>query len=127
MAFAGALVLTPLVVALLFFWLLLIPVFAVVIGAVPYLVFGTPVLLWMVARYPLDEDVFAYGGMAAYLVFVLFSSASLALSMKGMSGQNDFPMVVSMLIIFVPGLFFAGSWFAAFSRLYRRFYRPITR
>ncbi len=43
-AFAGAL-LAPLLVALLFFWAALIPVF---FGAVPNLVFGTPVLLWMV-------------------------------------------------------------------------------
>lgn len=44
-AFAIALIGAPLLVALLFFWILLIPVFALLFGGIPYLVLGTPVLL----------------------------------------------------------------------------------
>ena len=44
-AFALALVCAPLIVALLGFWALAIPIFAVLFGGPIYLVFGTPVLL----------------------------------------------------------------------------------
>lgn len=49
-AFVCALVGAPLVVAFFGFWLLLIPVFALYFGAIPYLVFGTPALLWFLKR-----------------------------------------------------------------------------
>jgi hypothetical protein len=115
-AFAGALVLAPLLVALLFFWALLIPVFAVAFGAIPYLVFGTPVLLWMVTRYPLQPEPFCLGGLAALAGFavVLFSVELLQPDVLG-----------SGIEVFVAwGVPFAATWFVAFAKIYGRFYRP---
>ncbi|NHX28303.1 hypothetical protein HA397_30675, partial [Escherichia coli] len=44
-SFALAIVLAPIWVAILFFWVLLIPVFAVSFGALPYLLTAPPILL----------------------------------------------------------------------------------
>jgi len=44
-AFFLALICAPLLVALMFCWMIGIPVFALFFGGVPYLIFGTPVLL----------------------------------------------------------------------------------
>ena len=43
-AFFAALILAPLLVALLGFWIVLIPVVAVILGGLPYLLVGGPLL-----------------------------------------------------------------------------------
>jgi hypothetical protein len=118
-AFAGALVLAPLVVALTFFWLLAIPIFAVFFGTVPYLIFGTPVLLWMVTRFPISADNFAIGGMLAQSLFALCLSA--------FANLRPHTAADSMAFMVLWGIPFAIAWFMTFAWLYRRFYRPITR
>ncbi|MCV2883015.1 hypothetical protein [Actibacterium sp. XHP0104] len=45
-----AIVLAPIWVAILFFWVLLIPVFAVPFGALPYLLTAPPILLWAFSK-----------------------------------------------------------------------------
>ncbi len=116
-AFALALVLAPLLVALVFFWALLIPVLAVIFGAVPYLVFGTPVLLWMVTRYPPKAGPFAMGGLLAQVLFVI------GLQTWGVLVDSNAPDLVLFFLIF--GTAMAPLWFVAFALLYRRFWRPV--
>lgn len=116
-AFASALVLSPLMVAALTFWVLLIPVFAVVLGGVPYLVFGTPILLWMVTRFPLTFGTFALGGLLAHVLFILCLAAWQAVR----SDLNDEPL----FFFGIWGLPFSAIWCACFAKLYRSFYRPV--
>ncbi|MGL4234649.1 hypothetical protein [Tabrizicola sp.] len=118
-AFAGALLLAPLLVAALFFWVLLVPVFAVPFGAVPYLVFGTPVLLWIVTRYPLNLGTFAMGGFLAYVLFIL----CFAIWQFAQPDRNR--EMLELYALF--GIPFSAAWCAAFARIYRSFHQPVTR
>lgn len=119
-AFALALILAPIFTGVLFFWALLIPVFAVAFGAVPYLIFGTPVLLWMVSRYPPEAKTFAVGGLLALAFFAL---CILVLSELNAPLLPREPGFIAFLICW--GIPFSMGWFAAFAILYRRFYRPL--
>jgi len=114
-AFAGALVLAPLVIAVMFFWVILIPVAAVFFGGLPYLIFGTPVFLWMVTRYPPDFGTFAVGGLVAHAIFVL----CLALWQPADPFQGG--EMLSFMSLW--GLPFSLAWGGAFDWLYRKFYR----
>jgi len=46
--FAIALIAAPFLVALLFFWVYFIPVFAILFGGLPWLLCGGPVLWWTI-------------------------------------------------------------------------------
>jgi hypothetical protein len=116
-AFVAALVLAPLLVALLFFWVLLIPVFAVIIGGLPYLIFGTPVLLWMVTRYPMQASPFAVAGLASLLAFI----GTLAVADR----LAPTPLSDAGMVLLLGGIPFSAGWFIAFALLYRRFWRPV--
>jgi hypothetical protein len=116
-AFAGALILAPPLVAALTFWLLLIPIVAVGFGAVPYLVFGTPVFLWMVTRYPVTSGNFALGGLLAHALFAL----SFALWSQAQPYPN--PEMVGFYALW--GIPFSAAWGVAFAYLYRCFCRPL--
>ena len=117
-AFALALVLAPLLVALMFFWLLLIPVLAVIFGAVPYLVFGTPALLWMVTRLRPSLGRFALGGLVVHGLF-LACLAAWGLLLHDRAALDLFWFFALF------GLPHAAAWFAAFAALYRGFWRPV--
>jgi hypothetical protein len=116
-AFVGALILAPFVIAGMFFWLLLIPVVALLLGAVPYLVFGSPVLLWMVTRYPLKKKTFAVGGLLAHFLFVICAA------LWQQVGDKGSPEMLAIFALW--GVPFAAAWCAAFAGLYRRFYRDL--
>ncbi len=114
-AYVGALILAPLLVAVLFFWIILIPVVAVFFGGLPYLIFGGPVFLWMVTRYPPDFGTFAIGGLLAHSLFVLtFALWQIA------DGNHASEAVGFMALWGVP---FSLGWGGAFSWLYAKFYR----
>ena len=115
-AFVAALVIAPVLVALLGFWALLIPVFALVIGGPVYLAVGAPLLLVMVTRVPMQASVYACAGLIAQsvLTVLLMSYAGLNPS----SGAGD----LGVLALF--GLVFAPIWAAVFAVLYRRWHRP---
>ncbi len=95
-AFLAALILAPLVVTALSFWTV-IGLFALAFGALPYLVIGTPVLLWAVGRIRPSFDEYASlgllgnGAMVAFFLVVmalngsLQRSAGLALPFAGFS------------------------------------------
>lgn len=117
LAFVLALVLAPLLVALVFFWALLIPVFAVIFGGLPYLVFGTPVLLWLATRAPLRPGRYALVGMGVHGLFLA------CLAVWSLQAQPDPRPMLAFFGGF--GLPMAALWFAAFALLYRRFWRPV--
>lgn len=116
-AFVGALVLAPIAVTALSF-LLVIPLFALVLGGPIYLIIGTPVLLWMVGRYPPKAWRFALAGFLANLALcaLVFAADRFIPSLAETSfGEN--------LYLALWGLVFAPIWAAAFALLYRRFNR----
>lgn len=117
-AFFGALVLAPILIALNFFWLLLIPVFALFFGTIPYLVFGTPVLLWMVTRYPLRFRTYAVAGLLAQAIFVF------CFSFWESTRPSHSPEMAQFLALW--GIPFSAAWCGTFARLYARFYRPVS-
>ena len=115
-AFAAALVLAPATVTTMSF-MLVIPLFALAFGALPYLIFGTPVFLWMVTRFPVRFSTFALGGLMAHVLFVvcyaLYANAS--------------PDPDTYLLGFYAlwGIPFAMLWGGAFALFYQGFYRPL--
>ena len=115
-AFTLALVAAPVVVAVLGFWLAMIPIIAL-IGMPVYLIVGTPILLWMVTRYPMNGKVYALAGFLA----------NCALTIGLAIGQQLFPNedLSEYIGCALVGLIFAPVWSAVFAKLYRSWYRPL--
>jgi hypothetical protein len=116
-AFVGALVLAPVAVTALSFFLV-IPLFALPLGGPIYLIIGTPILLWMVGRYPPQAWRFALAGFLANLTLcaLVFAADRFIPSLAETGfGEN--------LYLALWGLVFAPIWAAAFALLYRRFNR----
>ena len=113
-AFVGALILAPIMVAALFFWVVFIPVFAVIFGAIPYLVFGGPVLLWIATHTRVTVWVCALGGLLAQGLFVLSMVAGLATYLS-FSDQD-----IEFLALW--GIPFSAVWCGTFALLYNSFH-----
>ncbi len=116
-AFAFALVLAPVAVTAVSFFLL-IPIFALVLGGPVYLMVGTPVLLWMVGRYPPNAKVYATAGLAANIALCLF----VVIADKLIPAARE-AGIGNLLGSAAFGLFFGPIWAGAFASLYRRFNR----
>ena len=114
-AFTAALVLSPLTVALLGFWLLLIPVVAVPLGLPTYLLFGAPILAATVTRPEVSKRTIAKSGFVAHLVSLPF--VALAMGLAGGSIEDVLPWFA------VLGGIFAPLWAWVFALYYRRFAR----
>ena len=114
-AFFLALVLAPLYVTALSFWMFLVPVGALIFGGPVYLVLGTPVLLWHLAHHPAQPDRIAGLAMATVAIAAIPALAALAL----LQGWPRNPG--SLLLIGAFALVFAGLWGAAFGWLYPKF------
>ncbi len=115
-AFFTAIVLAPLLVALLGFWLL-IPVFAVVLGGLPYLLAGGP-LLANGLRYN-EPSFYAFAGIGLlanmatpFLVFLFY-----------MVNSQPVDALNAAVIYFAFGLIFAPLWCGVFAILYRHLRR----
>lgn len=120
-AFTVSLILAPATIALIFCWTL-VAIPAVMFGMIPYLVFGTPVLLFMVGRYPVTFFRFALGGLCAQGLFAVFLFAGVFFGPekgRGVLGINSH--VTTFMALW--GLPFAALWCGAFTWLYRKFYR----
>jgi hypothetical protein len=114
-AFVAALILAPLLFTALTFWVVLIPVGALIVGGLPYLILGAPVLLVMLFYGPCEVDRMARA--ATITIAVPFAPILLANMVWGGEG---------VLAVFGTGLacmIFAAGWAATFARLYNRFYR----
>lgn len=114
-AFACALVLAPIAFTAMTFWLMFIPVAAVFFGALPYLIFGTPVFLWMATRYPLSFGSYALGGLAAHTAFIL------CLALMQAAGDSRFDGLPGFMAPW--GVPFSLGWGGTFAWIYRGFYR----
>lgn len=113
-AFALALVLAPIAVTAVSFFLL-IPIFALVFGGPVYLVVGSPVLLWMVGRYPPEVFRFALAGIGSIIVLMALMG-SLHVIRPDLGADEFFAFLIF-------GAIFAPLWAGTFAPLYRRFNR----
>ena len=118
-AFFAALVLAPLLIALLGFWLILIPVFAVVMGGLPYLLAGGP-LLANGLRYN-EPSFYAFAGIG-----LLANMATPVLVFLFYIGNSQPEAALNAAIIYFGfGLIFAPLWCGVFAILYRKFRREL--
>lgn len=119
-AFVLALILAPILFTLCSFWLMFIPVVALVFGGPAYLVVGTPVLLAVALWAPLRPEICAKAafGSIAVLTLVAFA-ASLVLQT-----QADEAGAILMFAAFAA--LFATVWGATFGTLYVWFTQPQT-
>ena len=111
LAFFVALIGAPLLVTALTFWAYLIPVFALIFGAVPYLLLGTPALLVFLPRYgsgALKIALLAFCVMGAALAVV-------ALLFAAFPANQDLQFILQLGSF---GLIFAPLWGAAFGWIY---------
>ncbi len=113
LAFCMALIGAPLAVAALGFWALLIPVIAVVMGGIPYLVIGTPILLYLLPRYGTE------GGRIAATAFATVSIGLLAI-VFAMTLSPDNEGLSTYLFFGSFGLIFGPLWGLAFAWIYRK-------
>ena len=114
-AFFAALILAPLLIALLGFWIVLIPVFAVVLGGLPYLIVGGPLLANGLRHNEPSFYAFAGIGLLAnmatpVLVFLFY-----------MVNNQPVDALNAAVIYFAFGLIFAPLWCGVFAVLYRKF------
>lgn len=112
-AFFFALICAPLLVALLGFWIVLIPVFAVFIGGLPYLILGTPALM-MYLHYRQGSPEGA-AGVAALTVIVASIVTLVWMALNGNSGELQ-----GLLVVGGMGVLHAFVWGLAFGSLYNR-------
>jgi hypothetical protein len=114
-AFVAALILAPVLFTALTFWIVLIPVGALIVGGMPYLILGTPVLLAMLLYGPCTTERMTKA--AAFTIAVPFAPALLSTLLFAREG---------VLAVFGTGLacvIFATGWASTFAWLYNRFYR----
>ncbi len=114
-AFVAALILAPLLFTALTFWVVLIPVGALIVGGLPYLILGTPVLLAMLIYGPCTAERMS----KAALITIAIPFAPLLPVNLWFGGDG-------ILALFGTGLacmVFAAGWAATFASLYNRFYR----
>ncbi|MEP1964845.1 hypothetical protein [Tateyamaria sp.] len=120
LAFFFALVSAPVVVALLFFWMLAIPVFAVAVGGLPYLIVGTPVLLiYLHYRKGSPQGT---AGCAAITVIV---GCVLAITSAVIHG--DLHEMDGILTFGITAAVHATAWGFAFGKLYNRWRSDLSR
>lgn len=115
-AFFAALFGGPILFTLATFWIAFVPVFALAIGGLPYLLIGTPVLLIYLSRRPVQPRALA--GLALATVVLLGLLAHLAALIAGREAQ-----AFSIGLITLFGAIFAPCWAASFGWLYTRLAR----
>ncbi|MGJ8628858.1 MAG: hypothetical protein ACSHXB_18000 [Sulfitobacter sp.] len=117
-AFFVALVGGPLIFTLGTFWIMLIPVAALGFGAIPYLVIGTPVLLFHLSRHP------AKPSQLALLALLTMFGLSICLSIGAFISQNNDTFGLVLFVLFF-GAIFAPAWAACFGWLYGKLCREL--
>ncbi|WP_299295267.1 hypothetical protein [uncultured Tateyamaria sp.] len=119
-AFAGALIGAPVLVAVLGFWVFGIPVFALIFGGPAYLVFGTPILLIYLHRHPGTPNG---AGQLALLAAII--GCGIAAPVMLITGDVDTLPALAIASVFVAG--FALIWGATFGMLYNRWRSDLSR
>lgn len=116
-AFAGALIGGPVLVTVVLCWMF-IPIFALIFGGPVYLVIGTPVMLWMVRRFPPTARYFAVAALIANIALcTLILAADRWLPSFQAAGYGETFAFAAWGVIFGP------LWAGTFAPLYRRFNR----
>ncbi|MCU0800862.1 MAG: hypothetical protein MUD11_03655 [Rhodobacteraceae bacterium] len=101
----------PLLVTALTFWMAYIPVYAVLIGGLPYLVIGTPMALLMALWGPVTvERALQWSGLT-----ILCLTAATALVVLAIGGGEGLGLV---LIVGLVSAIFGMGWAAASGWLY---------
>lgn len=119
-AFFFALICAPLLVAVLFCWIVAIPVFAIFFGGPFYLVFGTPVLLvYLHLRQGSPEGA---AGLAMLTVTI-----GLIVIMLGMALTGETKALEGMFTFGLFAFVHAAGWGLAFGKLYNRWRSDISR
>jgi hypothetical protein len=113
-AFIVALVMAPLSIAALGFWALLVPVFAVYFGAIPYLLFGAPLFYLSLHRHGLHADKLISIGVYAN-GFIPFAFIPVAL-FQGFDLQSY--LIASDLLLGF-GALIGPLWAWAFAWIYK--------
>ena len=115
-AFVAALFGAPVVVTVFSFWTVA-GLFALPVGTIPYLLIGTPVLLWAVGRVRPRFATYALLGFAANLAGFALCGMLIALE------HQAIPLAEMLIMIFGFGMIFGTLWAGAFGSLYARFHR----
>ncbi len=102
-------------IAVVFCFVFLIPVVAVVLGAVPYLLLGTPTYLWLLSRGEARKWAFAAAGLILNLI------GSVMITVSSAVGFYDSAETFQLYIIM--GSIFAPLWSATFVWLYSKYRR----
>jgi hypothetical protein len=90
-AFAVAMIGGPLLVTACTFWYMFIPVIALFVGGIPYLVIGTPMALWMALTGPVTGARGAvWGGLT-----ILFLMAGAILAAVFLQKTVDIPAILT--------------------------------
>lgn len=118
-AFVAALIAAPLLVTVLG-CVLVVPVFALILGAPVYLIVGTPLLLWHLSRRPARAGDIACLAFAANAALVIAASGAARFAPRG-TIDDSIPYLLAI------GLIFAPIWGATFAYLYRAFMNPLYR
>lgn len=118
-AFFAALIGAPLLVALLGFWMLFIPVIAVYAGGLPYLIIGTPLLLYYIPR---------HGAAPQDIALLALKTAALGVLLAAMIAVLTDPKMIhdaSGFLVFLAAmsLLFALLWGHVFGWLYGKLER----
>jgi hypothetical protein len=112
-----ALVLAPLIVTALTFWIFLVPVVALAMGGPVYLLLGIPLLLWWLSRKPPKPNEIAWLAFCANLAVASGPYAFMALT-----GAAEPEFLALLYLIF--GCIFAPLWAWTFGKLYLSLRRP---
>lgn len=120
-AFFIALIAGPIVFTLLTFWIFYIPAIALVVGGVPYLVIGTPLLLYMALTGPVSgERAAMWAGLTNAALTAVGVVCALIFGTPGDAGG------IAVFGVFCIG--FGMAWAAAFGIMYRNIAdEPVTK
>lgn len=118
--FFGALILAPIVVAVLLFWLYFIPVVAVVLGGIPYLLFGGPVYWHLIKNGESRISQYVMYGLLANFAFVVVGVIGVAaFQMFSGNASNLYDALSIFLLLYAGfGSVHAAVWSFAFASLY---------
>ena len=116
-AFVAALVGGPLLFTAATFWLALIPVAALAVGAIPYLVVGVPVLLVHLRHPPAEVERIATTALHAFLGLWAVVVCAVALNMHSYADLGGLGVFAGITLVF--GAVFSLCWGACFGWLYR--------
>ena len=110
-AFFFALIIAPISVAVLGCWILLMPVIALIIGGLPYLFIGGPVMaVFLRYRKP------SIGAFALLGVITNFATHVLARVLIGAGYMTEYSLRVDF--VFMWGMVFAPIWAGTFAYIY---------